>query len=62
MDNLPCTDLQNIDTRSTGAKDVILIFADLKNKIRLIKILKEQHSDFTCQSQKIINVYINQFN
>lgn len=37
VDDLPCADLQNIDTRSTGAKNVILIFADLKNKNRLIK-------------------------
>lgn len=32
VDNLPGADLQNIDMRSTSAKNVLLIFADLKNK------------------------------
>lgn len=32
VDNLPGADFQNIDTRATSAKDVFLIFADLKNK------------------------------
>lgn len=32
VDDLSCADLQNIDTRSTSAKDVFLIFADLENK------------------------------
>lgn len=31
VDDLPCADLQNIHTRSTRAKDVLLIFADLKH-------------------------------
>lgn len=31
VDDLPRADLQNIDTRSTGAEDVLFIFADLKN-------------------------------
>lgn len=36
VDDLSCADLQNIDTGCTGAKNVLLIFADLKNN-RLIK-------------------------
>lgn len=32
VNDLPSADLQNIDSRATGAKDVFLIFADLKKK------------------------------
>lgn len=34
VDDLPRADLQNIDMRPTSAKDVLFIFADLKNKQR----------------------------
>lgn len=34
VDDLPRTDLQNIDTSSTSAEDVIFIFAYLENKQR----------------------------
>lgn len=34
VNDLPGADLQNIDSRATGAKDVFLIFADLKQKER----------------------------
>lgn len=41
--DLPCADLQNIDTRSTSAKDVLFILADLKQINRQEKV--------TCQNQ-----------
>lgn len=32
VNDLPSADLQNIDSRATGTKDVFLIFADLEKK------------------------------
>lgn len=38
VNNLSSADLQDIDTRAAGAKDKLLILADLKTQIHGIKI------------------------
>jgi len=55
VDNLPCADLQNVDTRFTSAKDVLFIVADLENNQpeRLRTIVSEVRRSFVALQQSV---------
>lgn len=57
VDDLPRADLQNIDTRATSAKDVFLVFADLKNQKQTDEV-KGMVTRSHCQSQFSYKTYV----